>query len=399
MNRSSQNAKREEGEAEFVGRLSSVRSRLLLWVGDRLLWAVRNPLVIRLDAQLHRAMAASRNDATRFTDRSLVEQVSNELRGQESQTELQFLSQKYIRQKASVLLFMDLIFQTVSNIMTYERDRRVTEEVLAEGDVDPRVILATLPVLRMEIIQGNDGVWLPGGLQVLLEGFIKAQDFYSPIDPTSVSGGVIFQLTKRYLLIWRRKKGFGSIADEKEVFESVDAALLHLLLLLDSTTPPGPAIKGSVRAELAILMDQGVDCWRRAIELLESFKRLYMLSRLYQSRKMSAKVLATWRRIIEGEQDKGGEFIDGESEMRRYLGKIKDRHVVEEYGIWLATRNPKLGVQIFTDDSSRVKFTAKQALDLLKTGAPQAVKDFLQHLVFDKKVSCDFQHWRYSFGY
>jgi len=70
-----------------------------------------------------------------------------------------------------------------------------------------------------------------------------------------------------------------------------------------------------------------------------------------------------------------------------------------KYGTWLATRNPKLGVQIFADDSSRVRFTAKQALDLLKTGAPQAVKDFLQHLVFAKNVSCNFQQWRYSFGY
>lgn len=387
VDRSSQTAIREKGEAEFVGRLSCVRSRLLIWVGDQLLWAVRNPLVIHLDAQLHRAMAITLNDGTRFTDRPLVEQVSSELRGQEPQTELQFLSQKYIRQKASVLLFMDLVSQSFSSVMTYERDRRVTEEMLAEGDVDPRVILATLPVLRMEIIQGNGGLWLPGGLQVLLEGFIKTRGFVSPVDPISIGEGEIFQLTKRYLLIWRRKKGFGSIVDEKEVFESVDAALLHLMLLLDCTTPPGPAIKGSVRADLTLLVDQGVDCWHRAIELLESFKRLYVLSRLYQSRKMSAEVLATWRRIIEGEQDNGGEFVDGESEMCRYLSKIKDRRVVEEYGTWLTTLHPQLCTQIFADDRNRVRFTAEQALELLKTGAPEAVKYFLQHLVFDKNVS------------
>ena len=46
---------------------------------------------------------------------------------------------------------------------------------------------------------------------------------------------------KRYLMVWRRKKGFGSVADEAHVFHTVDAALLRIVLMLDESSPRGPA--------------------------------------------------------------------------------------------------------------------------------------------------------------
>jgi hypothetical protein len=97
-------------------------------------------------------------------------------------------------------------------------------------------------------------------------------------------------------------------------------------------------------------------------------------------------VLATWRRILEGEEDQGGAFVDGENEVRKYLARIRDQSLVEEYGTWLANRNPKLGVQIFADDHSRVKFEPTHAVALLKDKAPAAVKEYLEYLVFGKKV-------------
>lgn len=197
----------------------------------------------------------------------------------------------------------------------------------------------------------------------------------------------MLHLIRRFLQLWRRKKGFGSIADEAEVFASVDAALLHTLLILDSQSPRGPGAKGSVRSELNSFVDHAVDCGDRAIDLLESFQRLYVLSRLYQGRKMPAKVLATWRRIIEGEEDAGGQLRDGEQEVGRYLLKISDTALVEEYGGWLAARNSALGVRVFADSGSKVKFTPARAIEVLKQWAPNAVKDFLEHLVFDKNVS------------
>ena len=87
-----------------------------------------------------------------------------------------------------------------------------------------------------------------------------------------------------------------------------------------------------------------------------------------------------------GEEDAGGAFIDGENELRKYLSRIRDQSLVEEYGTWLANRNPKLGVQVFADDHSRVKFEPTHAVELLKEKAPGAVKEYLEYLVFGKKV-------------
>ncbi|KAL8952848.1 MAG: hypothetical protein Q9183_007371, partial [Haloplaca sp. 2 TL-2023] len=175
-------------------------------------------------------------------------------------------------------------------------------------------------------------------------------------------------------MAWRQRKGFGSIADEIEVFQTVDAALLHLLLHQDNQRPSRSGIPSASRAELYTLVDSGVDCFERAIALLEEYRRLYVLSRLYQNRKMAGKVLETWRRIIEGEADAGNELRDGENEVRKYLAKIRDTAIIQEYGTWLARRNPELGVQVFADDSSRVKFVPQDVAQLLKERAPEAVK-------------------------
>jgi hypothetical protein len=97
-------------------------------------------------------------------------------------------------------------------------------------------------------------------------------------------------------------------------------------------------------------------------------------------------VLGTWRRILEGEVDEGGEFLDGENEVRKYLTRARDQSIVEEYGSWLANRNPRLGVQVFADDRSRVTFEPTRAVAVLREKAPAAVKEYLEYLVFDLKV-------------
>ena len=88
----------------------------------------------------------------------------------------------------------------------------------------------------------------------------------------------------------------------------------------------------------------------------------------------------------------GGELADGEVKVREYLGKIRDQTLVEEYGSWLANRNPKLGVQVFADDQSRVKFDPARAVALLREKAPGAVKDYLEYLVFGSKKVCLVRH-------
>lgn len=380
---------RNTQEAEFARRFGRLRSRVAVWSGSHVWWAVRNPLAVRLDSQLELAGTAnSGKDEDATLDRRKVVSVVNGLRGKEPRTETEFLSLNYIRQKAGLLLFMELIECINRGLAMEKSDKRATEEAMMEGSVDPRIIVALIPFLRHEVVEGLRGVWIFGGVKEVAEMFIMQQSAtrgsYATAD-TPQTG--ILDLMRRYLLAWRRKKGFGSIADEEEVFRTVDAALLRVLLQLDLQSPKGPAALSSIRAELNAFIDSGVSCFDRAVLILEESQRLYILSRLYQSRKMARDVLATWTRLIDGETDDGGEFDNGENKVREYLTTLRDVTLVEEFGTWLARRNPKIGVRVFADDSSRVKLEPSRVVKLLGKGAPGAVKDYLEHLVFGQNVS------------
>ncbi|KAF2461949.1 hypothetical protein BDY21DRAFT_389166 [Lineolata rhizophorae] len=404
--------RREKEEADFTSRLCKFQSRIVLWAGPAVYCLVRNPLVLRLDAQLLAAESsatAASGDAPRAIapDRALVEQLLADIRDREPpHTEAEFLGLSYVRQKASVLLFADLLIRTAAGTVVSDRDREATEQALVTGEVDPRVIIALLPALREEVVEGSAGIWIQGGLRELLERFLRQGDVVEKLvfdtgddDRSTPFYRNIVPLVRRYLTLWRRKKGNPSIPDGPAVFASVDASLLRLLLRLDARSPRGPAVAGSVRQELNAVVDGGVGvdsasreddaaCFARCVTLLERSRRLYVLSRLYQSRKSAANVLETWRRILDGEPDEGGEFTDGgDMELRKYLGKIRDRATVAEYGAWLARRNPALGVQVFADDGSRVKWAPEEAVEVLKEKAPGAVKELLEYLVFGKKMS------------
>jgi vacuolar protein sorting-associated protein 3 len=377
---------RSDEELQFAQRLGRCRTHLVAWSGKSIWWAVRNPLALRLDSIISTVIAPKiRSDQTypSLDRRKLVELV-NSIRGREAKTETEFLTLGYIRQRAGLLLFLSGLDTLASPLS--EPEYRITEDALLEGGLDPRVILAIVPYLRNEILEGRTGIWIHGGIKDVADNFIT--NTIPADDPDAVSDSVmsehVLHFLRRFLAAWRKRKGFGSIANENEVFRSVDAALLIVLLQLDQSSSPNEPKEISVRADLYALVDGGVDCFERAIALLESHHRLYPLSRLYQSRKMAGEVLATWRRIIEGETDEGGELGDGEQRVRSYLAKIRNSALVEEYGVWLATRNPRLGVQVFAEDRSLVKFQPAQVVRILREGAPGAVKDYLEYLVFDK---------------
>lgn len=374
--------KRNGEEDKFTARFARTKASVMLFHHDKVHWLVRSSLLVQLERRLDRAV--SRNGRMSISA-GRVQEVINDIRGQEAQNELEFITLTYIRQKASLLLFGNLLLTTGDGVIAYERDKRAAGEALVEGELDPRTILCLVQPLSEEVKAGSDGIWISQGLRDTIQSLRDAMgDTELVPDTRGPYGDNLLQVIKRYLMAWRKKKGFGSVADETHVFQTVDAALLHVLLLLDQHSPRGPATGGSVRAELNDVVDKGVDCFDRAVELFEKFDRLYVLSRLYQSRKMVGQVLATWRRIVDGEHDVGGELLEGEHDIRRYLAKIRDQHLVQDYGAWLANRNPKLGVQVFADENARVKFQPSEAVALLKEKAPGAVKDYLEHLVFGK---------------
>lgn len=378
------NAQRNNEEDKIAAQFARTQASILLYSRKAVKWILKNPLLLRLDQRLQSAV--KRNGSVELSiDGPSVQYVINSIRGQEARDVFEFQTLTYIRQKASLLLFGSLLMQATAGETLNERESLSVEEALVAGDLDPRVILSLLKPLDGEVSEGEEGIWIAQGLKDTVLLFQNTQDANdSSEDLLKKYGQNMLTMMKRFLLTWRTKKGFGSVADEDLVFKTVDAALLYALLILDRQSPRGVATHGSVRAELNKVVDGGVYCFERAIELFEQFHRLYMLSRLYQSRKMAAQVLATWKRIMEGEEDSGGELILGEHEVRNYLTKISNRSLVQEYGAWLANRNPKLGVQVFADDTSRVKFEPSEAVAILKEKAPGAVKDFLEYLVFAK---------------
>ena len=397
-------AKREKEERAYYSRMSHTRTSILTWTSTSIHYTLRNPLVLRLDAQLHLAQFPSPTSPSTSTSTSRTQQISpqrtpierllNELRGQRSTTELEFYTLAYIRQKAALLLWIDLVLQTQRRTLAFERDKRATEDALVESEIDPRFVVGFLPRIGREVLVGREGVWVQGGIGALLVKFLgewKGFEVGKNDDPAGPVTENLLKPAKRFLQTWRRKRGNPSVVDGEHVFPTIDASLLLILLTLDASSPPGPAQPASVRAELNALVDSGVECFDRAVELLEGWGRLYVLSRLWQSKKNSAKVLETWRRILSGERDAGGEFTpqgrmeEGEREMKNYLTKLRNRNLVEEYATWLANRNPRLGVQVFADEGSRTSWSMSEVLAILRGKAPKAVKVYLEYLVFSKK--------------
>lgn len=377
---------REQEEIAFARRLGGRKTNIVVWCGPSIWWMARTPLLIRLDSALDRALGSSQDYLEHAKiNRNEMMQVIKSIQGQEATTETEFLSLGYIRQKISLILFGDLLVQCAANLDIENGDKKTTEELLMEGGIDPRVVVSMVSLLREEIIEGTKGIWVHAGLMPVIEHYWSITSSQTWLQGRMSQKGIeMLLLIKRYLSSWRKRKGFGSIADEVEVFQTVDAAMLHLMLHHDSTRSKNSSLASS-RTELYSIVDAGVDCFERAVYLLEKYQRLYVLSRLYQSRKLTAMVLQTWRRIIDGEKNFESEFVNGENEVRKYLTKIKDPALVEEFGTWLARRNPLLGVQVFTDDNSRVKVKPHSVVKLLQENAPNAVKVYLEHLVFGKK--------------
>ncbi|RKF56957.1 Transforming growth factor-beta receptor-associated protein 1 [Erysiphe neolycopersici] len=378
---------RYEEERQFSKRFGRAQSRIVVWSGNSIWWVVKNPLVLRLDASIPDMIDhIYRNNEKQTSLHSKLFNMIEILLEREAKTETEYLSLAYLRQRAGLLLFLSSLYKLNDPIS--ESEHRIIENVLLEGGIDPRIILALIPFLQSEIDEGKSGIWIHGGIKDVIDNFVEA--FVSKSLDSSekiMTSDQTLHSIKRFLTAWRKKKGFGSIANEYEVFKSVDAGLLVVLLRLDRPMSLDSSATNSVRLELYDLVDNGIDCFERAITILESENRLYALSRLYQSRKMSNKVLKTWKRILDNKLDVRREFVDGEKKVLDYLLKIRKISLIEEYGVWLAARNSKLGVQAFTDERSQVKFEPSRVLDILRCGASSAVKDYLEYLVFQKQYT------------
>ncbi|KAI9888740.1 MAG: hypothetical protein M1814_006472 [Vezdaea aestivalis] len=375
-------AARVQEEEQFALRFNTVRCRVVLWSGSTIWWMVRNPLALRLDASLQSAGLTSNFDFDGFNHRKVLE-VLNGIRGQEARTETESFSLQFIRHKASLLLLLNFLsaFTSPRARVVSDAEKTIVRDSLIESGLDPRVTVAMVPLFRSQVAEGKDGLWIFGGVQEIAEQYLNHSQ-----DTTVSHKPEILDLFRHYLSAWRSKKGFGSVANARQVSQTVDLTLLMVLLELDSDRSQSRSVS-ETRAALYALVDQGIDGFDEAVELLERYSRLYVLSRLYQSRKLSKDVLGTWRRILEKDSDEYGEFAEGEIEMRKYLGRIRDEQLFREYGSWLARRNPPMGIQVFSDPQSRIQMQPSDIVDLLRKDAPGTVRDYLEHLVFEQNHS------------
>ena len=380
-------AQRTLEETKFAQGLGKLQSSLILWSGSQIWRIVKNPLVVQLEDSLRKAQ--NTNDAGHITlQRNSIVELAMSIQDIEPQNESEFIGIGYLKQKISLLLYGDLLCLHPNS--RTDSVIRETEQALVAGNLDPRLALLFIPLLQGEVLQGPQGIWLHFGLASMTEKYMQqVEKVNNELSRPLATQGPILDMLKRFLFSWQQKRGYGSITDETYVLDSTDAALLHLVLEQDSQLRPEQRADSPTRAELNRLVDHWKGNFDRAVALLEQYKRLYTLSRLYQSKKMSGNVLKTWRRIIDGESDAGGELTaaGAEVQMRKYLVNIKNAQLVEEYGSWLAARNPSLGVQVFADSSSRVRLEPADVVALLKERAPNAVQFYLEHLVFAKKVS------------
>ena len=378
-------AERNNEEARFARELGKVQSSLVMWSGNQIWRVPRNPLTIQLDDVIQAAQSTG-PDGRITLRRDVIEDAIKQVQNMEPRSEAEFLGLNYVKQKASLLLFGNLLFMDPAE--RNEETIRTTEQALVVGEIDPRVILLLVPLLQKEVLQGPQGIWIQAGL--VSTTLMCAQNREKQIQ--SSTDWAILDMVKRFLISWQQKRGYASITDESYLFDSVDAALLLLLLEQDCGSTGEKETSPHTRKELNELVDHWKGNFSGAVAILEKYNRLYVLSRLYQSRKMSRDVLKTWRRILDGEKDVGGEFTPpgAEAQMRRYLVRIRDTQLVEEYGSWLANRNPSLGVQVFADNESRVKLEPAETVALLKERAPNAVQVYLEHLVFANNVGGHF---------
>ncbi|KAJ6156386.1 hypothetical protein N7497_005271, partial [Penicillium chrysogenum] len=380
-------AQRNKEEAKFAHGLGKVQSSLVMWSGSQIWRVLQNPLIVQLEDTLRMAQETEESERIVLRRDAILDLLLS-VQETEPKTEAEFIGLSYVKQKASLMLYGDLLSMQPDDRNATAIDG--TEKALLAGNLDPRLALLFIPLLRCEVLQGPQGIWTHAGLASMAEKYIEQVGRIGvQSSGLDAARSPVLNMVKRFLLSWQQKRGYGSITDETYVLDSTDAALLHLTLEQDAYLTQDQRAASPIRPELNRLVDNWKGNFDRAVMLLETYKRLYVLSRLYQSQKMSRNVLKTWRRIVDGETDAGGEVSANgvETQMRRYLVKIKDVQLVEEYGSWLAGRNPNLGIQVFADNASRVRLEPADVVALLKERAPNAVQVYLEHLVFTKNYT------------
>ncbi|ODQ52457.1 hypothetical protein SAICODRAFT_81093 [Saitoella complicata NRRL Y-17804] len=355
-------------EIEAVRRISLTTTSLFITTQTSISTLLSAPLFLHVNALL---------DQKRIEEALVMaEDAIFNMRPEDMNPERLYHEMTFVHQKAAFLYIEETLFEHALAL-------------LEKGSVDPRLVGALWPEFGVE----KGSVWVYQGVRSVVEDLgtiddiIRAHMGKEEENNERLKQTLRFnarEMLRKYLQKFREKKGFGSVGsgdEARKAFAMVDRVLLHLLLELD------PNVQQD-RVALYDFVDSGVDDLDEAVSLLQQGKKYYALSRLYQSRKMVAQVLETWRKMLEGEWA-DDEFKDGERRLKEYLiNQVRNGELWWEYAMWLVKRNPELGVQVLLAPDPKKKFVVEVdvVIEKLRRESRAGLKVYLEHLMFEQGV-------------
>lgn len=292
-----------------------------------------------------------------------IDHVASLLGSREINTELGVLEFKYLN-----------MIVALGYILHEEFDKF---EPLSQS-LDPRILLF---LVGSKDIVGD--IWVPNGVLPVVDK-IK-QDFKKlPFHLNEKFLEFYYQFISRWL---KKKQATEITGDVRDKYASLE--LSKLRLLLDPIFRRGKlALVGN---ELNNMIDQELTVsYPQCIEIFEEYERYFDLSRLYRHKNIPEKVLSVWKKLLSKDpSDKkytDDRFISGEDRMCRYLADLDDEDLVWTNGIWLIKHFPNVGIKLFMNPDTKIKFDDAKVVDeLRKLDDDEPWRRFLKYLVYEKK--------------
>ncbi|VDB91306.1 unnamed protein product [Peniophora sp. CBMAI 1063] len=268
---------------------------------------------------------------------------------------------------------------------------------LFEGGLDPRLLISYYPDLRGSLLSEEDDVELFEGVADNVVPFDSVDDIisadlvrnYSPFlapntrsaPPTAELRRILttaaYEMLESFLRKWRRVRGDGSVHETRVI---VDTVLAKIFALNEKTT------------DLYALLGEQPDLILPELEsVFISSGQYNALCSMYQARGLDEKLLNAWARIAEGEWT-DPEIPDPLSNMLTLLTVRRNRALTQQWGVWLAAKDPERALKLLTSQGANRGRKASVDADLatlaqIRAANPRAAVQFLEHLVLQKRSS------------
>ncbi|GAA5907483.1 uncharacterized protein JCM6883_001219 [Sporobolomyces salmoneus] len=282
------------------------------------------------------------------------------------------------------------------------------------SNCDPRIVISLFTGLSIhgidDLISVDDLVEVPKGVKREIESGKTIDSYimdnlnhnYSPhLLPSVALAPSTLELRQKlvesakeeltsFLMKWRiqrREGGSGSQAgrserngrrsnDSRKTDIVVDTSLVSLL----ASAATRPRLE-----DIRILLASPNDVVVSAIEpSLEENGLWGLVAELAGRKGRWERVLEVWTKIVEGEY-KDDSSENGTRQIFDLLWTLKDRKLVEEYGIWLLRYDRELGLKLFNDPKQTMTFETRRLYEKMKEVDQDAADTFLEGAVLQER--------------